>query len=34
MVGRQRGREVDQKRAGVEGGSVSVRAEVEGRKRK
>jgi hypothetical protein len=34
MVGRERGREVDERRAGVEGGSRSVRAEVEERKRK
>ena len=34
MVGREGGREVDKRRAGVEGGSGSVRAEVEGQKRK
>ena len=34
MVGRERCREVDKKRAGVEGGSGSVRTDVEGRKRK
>ena len=30
MVGREGGREVDTRRAGVEGGSGSVRVEVEG----
>ena len=34
MVGREGGREVDKRRAGVEGGSGSVRVEVEGLTRK